>query len=216
MNELMIDIETLNTTNDAIVFQVGLAVFNSETHKVLKERIFEMDIEEQNCRGRTFSADTLAFHLGIPASLRASITDPDKVHYLVDDLYASIQLLVAEFKPKVVWAKGSFDFNILEDMFGYSNERAMPWKFYQVRELRTLMQECGVSKGDVSHNALEDCIAQIKQLKACREVIKASEIRGCLLACEQKVADLEDSNEMADNSHIEAKIPASQGGTGNG
>lgn len=29
----------------------------------------------------------------------------------------------------------------------------------------------------------------------------------------ERLADLEDSNEMADNSHIEAKIPASQGGT---
>jgi hypothetical protein len=169
MIEAMADIETLDTKNSAVVFQIGLVIF--EGGLLLEQFQWNLDIDQQLGRGRTVSASTLAFHLGIPTNLKDAIVKEDEI-YCGAVVITALQEVIARYKIKNFWSKGSFDFNILESLF-IDYQAATPWKYYQLRELRTLMQECNVPKGDVSHNALEDCLAQIKQLNACRAKIGA-------------------------------------------
>jgi hypothetical protein len=164
MIEAMIDIETLDTKNSAVVFQIGLVIFKEE--KRLKERQWNLMIDQQLARGRTVSASTLAFHLGIPANLMGAIKQEDDI-YCGGVAINGLKDEIASYEIKNFWAKGSLDFNILESLFSDYNE-VVPWKFFQLRELRTLMSECKVPKGDVSHNALEDCLAQVEHLNECR------------------------------------------------
>lgn len=161
---MMIDIETFNTTNDAVVFQVAVVIFNPDNEDIWSDQ-WCLDVDEQLELGRTVNASTLAFRLGIPGNAKLCLES--ELLMTLSDLSGMLDLIFDEFNPETVWAKGNFDFNILEDLLG-----EVPWKYYQCRELRTLMKECGVSKGDVAHTALEDCQAQIKQLKACREIIE--------------------------------------------
>ena len=167
--EAMIDIETLDTTNSSVVFQVAIVYFEPDTLNEVNKEIWTLDVDAQLAMGRTVSASTIAFHLGIPANALKCLTSKRAQHPSIFLQGLSKSLEIA--KPKAIWAKGSFDFNILEDMYGQCDV-PVPWKYYQERELRTLMKECGVSKGDVSHNALEDCYAQIIQLSSCRLKIK--------------------------------------------
>lgn len=169
MIEAMIDIETLDTKNSAVVFQIGLVIFEGNT--ILQKCQWNLMIDQQLARGRTVSASTLAFHLSIPANLRMAIEMEDKT-YCGAVAIGRIHDELASYTVKNFWSKGSFDFNILESLFKDFDE-SIPWKFYQLRELRTLMQECSIPKGDVSHNALEDCLNQIDQLNACRAKIGA-------------------------------------------
>lgn len=162
--EAMIDIETLDTTNTSVVFQVAVVMFDKD-YTLIKRKSWNLNVDEQlTDLARTVSASTLAFHLKIPKNALAALNDkyPTSTFNFMLDLME----MFTEYKPVNVWSKGSFDFDILEDLLV-----TVPWEFYQKRELRTLMAECKVPKGDVSHTAIEDCIAQINQLMQCRDNI---------------------------------------------
>jgi len=172
----MIDIETFDTANTAVVFQVGLILFDSATGRCVVEQLWHLDVAEQINRGRTINANTLHFWLDPKISSVAYSSLSSKTHHVsTSDFFAQLYYEIQDCndnKGCVVYAKGSFDFNILEDMYD-GNYSQPPWKFYQCRDLRTLMKECGVPKQDVvTHNALDDCKHQVKQLMKCRKVIK--------------------------------------------
>ena len=165
--EAMIDIETFDTSNDAIVFQAAIIMFDKH-HAITYRETWNLDFDEQFKAGRTVSASTAAFHLGIPANAEKALKDQTVAS--MTRFASCLARVIEKHGPKHIWAKGSFDFNILENMFDMAKFPA-PWKFYQLRELRTLMSECNVKKGDVAHNALADCVAQVAQLAQCRAKI---------------------------------------------
>ena len=165
--EAMIDIETFDTVRTAVTFQVGLVMFDDQDEPVFSHT-WNLNVDEQLKLGRTMSASTIAFHLGIPGNALDSLSG---ITVSLSDFTKQITDVFDKYKPSFVWSKGSFDFNILEDIFLQLSNNARPWMFRQERELRTLMTECKVDKGDVSHTAIEDCIAQVKQLKQCRAVV---------------------------------------------
>lgn len=76
-----------------------------------------------------------------------------------------------EYKNIEVWAcDPDFDLAILSNLYGELN-LPVPWKYWNtrsVRTMRTLNKIAGieVSKPTVTHNALEDCIRQVKEVTA--------------------------------------------------
>ena len=163
--EVMIDIETLDTADTAVVFEVGAVFF-----KGAKQHRYQWDlvVEQQVRDGRTICGDTMAFHFKTNGGvgMLASISKPS---HCVLSMHKELTELFKTHAPTDCWAKGNFDYPILESLFA---DLGVPWKFYQLRELRTLMKECDIPKGIVRHTALQDCVDQIKRLKACRKVIK--------------------------------------------
>lgn len=162
MLEAMIDIETFDTQRTAVVFQVGLVLFDKD-HVEHFNRTWNLNVDEQLANGRTMSASTIAFHMNIPANAMQSLNG---ITVSVDVLRKQLDDIFAVHDVSAIWSKGSFDFNIIEDLMGEK-----PWPFWAERELRTLMSECGVLKGDVKHTAIDDCRAQVEQLSCCRGVI---------------------------------------------
>lgn len=167
VTEAMIDIETLDTEDTSICYQVGIILFRG--HEVVAQRQWNLDIQEQIDAGRSISADTLAFHLRIPQGLGTSMAMAD-----TDVATFKAQLRSfwrRNFNPKYWWAKGNMDFDVLEDLIGEDN---CPWEWYNQMELRTLIRETGADKPEPPHNALADCILQHGQLLQCREIIDAA------------------------------------------
>lgn len=166
--EVMIDIETLDTKASAVVYEVG-AVFFKGTKQF--KYLWRLDVPVQVARGRTISGDTMKFHFGHVQgkNLLTALTDPKilSMPCFIHELIEAVQ----QHKPEKFWAKGNFDYPILEDLFDLFCTK-VPWKYYQLGELRTLMKECGVDKGKVQHTAAADCVDQIKRLKACRAIIR--------------------------------------------
>lgn len=74
------------------------------------------------------------------------------------------------YDPVPIWSKGKFDLNILWSHYG-AKKLVCPWKYYQCRDLRTMMKECGVAGNyeDVAHDALVDARDQVGYLAKCRE-----------------------------------------------
>jgi hypothetical protein len=169
MTEAMIDIETFDTANSAVIFQIGALIFDGP--KVTAEFCIDLAVQTQIDSGRTISASTLAFWLNPEISGVAHKALSAKHPAYKNNALHQLCNFLNQCKLDAVWAKGSFDFNLLEN-FCEQCEFEVPWKFYQPRDLRTMMKECGVPKhANISHNALDDCLHQHKQLMECRKRI---------------------------------------------
>ena len=165
--EAMLDIETLDTEDTTVVYQIGLIVFKQDVLLYSKE--FDLSIQEQLDAGRTVSESTLGFHMQSPRGLAQSLHNPMKSS--VHTVYEALQNVKNAFRPKYWWSKGRFDYEVLEDLMA-SYEPV--WQWYQKMELRTLIRETGVDKVEPDHTALSDCLLQLNQLNLCRSVINGS------------------------------------------
>ena len=161
--EAMVDIETLDTRGSSVVYQVGVIVFQG--NDLLYSKEYNMQLDQQLECNRTVSEDTLKFHLSAPQGLAISLNSLERT--TVQELMNHLKT-ANKFKPKYWWAKGSFDFDILEDLLN----NQVPWMWYQKMELRTLIRETGADKPEPSHSGLADCLIQLKQLQQCREIIR--------------------------------------------
>lgn len=168
--EAMIDIETLDTAPSAVVFQIGIVGWDDLGHTM--KFILDLPVTEQLKKGRTVSVDTLAFWTNpdISAVVHSSLSVSHPAHFdLVVALDRIDELLV---NVTTFWSKGSFDFTVLEHLY-HSMHRHTPWRYYQCRDLRTLMRECEIpSHENISHNALDDALKQKDTLFLCRKKLE--------------------------------------------
>lgn len=173
--EAMVDLETFDTAETAVIFQIGVVLFERDTGGILQEHLLHLNVQQQIDAGRTISASTLEFWLnpkisGTAAESLGSHGLSENAGYAQSIMSKVVQIIKLN-DVAAVWSKGSFDFNLLENLCK-QYEITVPWTYSQPRDLRTMMKECGVPKQDVvSHNALDDCLQQIKLLMKCRRCI---------------------------------------------
>lgn len=184
MREMMIDIETLDVLKTAVVPQVGFCVFQGET--VLHQRQMNLRVKEQMpnpwgpaAGGRTLSWETIRFWMRQPDEARLSIID-DSETYPAMFVAMAIGDAAREYKVEKFWAKGSFDFDILEDLFGQATSCTLPWDFRSKRDLRTeldhLPKNQRPARVGIAHTALGDALHQHQELVALRRLLAAGRI----------------------------------------
>lgn len=186
MREMMIDIETLDVARTAVVPQVGYCVFQGET--VLKSRQMNLRAQEQMptymgpaAGGRTISWKTFQFWMRQPDESRLSIVDDTETYPAMAVLYA-LAADAQEYNVERFWTKGSFDFDILEDLFAqHSGEGGLiPWNFRTKRDLRTeldhLPKHLHPERTGVAHTGLGDALYQHQQLVVLRRQFAAGNI----------------------------------------
>lgn len=162
----MIDLETLDTNDEAVILTVGLVDFDTEKCYVDENTALHirMDLNEMMASaGRSISASTLEFWIRQPQPVSESLFE-GQIH-----LISQLSKILYERMPggaHSVWSNGSnFDISILEDLF----EKRVPWHFWDVRDVRTINQigkevfgyplkERGFDGRP--HNALDDAIHQ--------------------------------------------------------
>lgn len=177
---LMIDLETLAGTTDAVVLQVGFIEFDPITQTFGDEGVYDVALNEQkfrNCEPRTVlwwaqqSDDALNSVLRIPESRRM----PVKV--VLELLHAKID------RSEYVWARGpSFDLAILNDLAkGYAicqGEYIPYWKWRDERPMRDLIESCGygMMRKGVAHNALDDAKHQAANVVRAYELMQTRKL----------------------------------------
>lgn len=176
MIDAMIDIETLDTANTAIVLQVAVVTFDVDTFELQSQNSWHLNVDMQKESGRTWSTATLQWWLNQPNDTQQEVLLPAfgvQAHH-PDIVMSELHTLLKDKDIRYVWSQGSFDFDIIENMMGL---RELPWEFWQKRDCRTiesLAEMCGVDiaklkescrSGLTYHNAQDDCIAQIKKLE---------------------------------------------------
>lgn len=156
--DLMIDMETLGTTRDAIILSVGILIFDRHTGEILEDVYYEFDVGSQIFNGRTIDARTVAWwRENNPQELRRLLTS--RVDALspsvLKDILAKIR---KDFRINKIWSRGSMDFLLLESIVGTEK---LP--YFLAADIRTL-DVFGLRMGKNNHNALDDCKVQLKYL----------------------------------------------------
>jgi hypothetical protein len=162
MKDIMIDIETLDTKETAVIVSIGAVFFDIKTKTLGKElyRTCTEDLEWQvDMYRRTVSMDTLKWWLNQSSEAR-NIFQPNSIGSQAFSLcLIDLREFIHLSKGVNVWANSpSFDLRILKDAFNSCAE-APPFKYYQERDFRTIAAVHNI-KLDSNHNALDDAKAQ--------------------------------------------------------
>lgn len=185
----MLDIETLSTKPNAVVLSIGAVEFNPETGDIIREFYQELDLQDQpdrhidistiqwwadRCKENESNLDLLAkpklqrlSTLMVLGMLDTFINEPQS-----EDLFGykprCIELERDEFNVAVWACDPDFDIAILNNLYESVYLRC-PWRYNEPKSVRTIrllaeMKGIELPKSKASHNALEDCIRQVKEV----------------------------------------------------
>ena len=162
--DLMIDLETMGTANDAVILSIGAVFFDIKTQQLGPTFHAILDRDDQLAKSRTYTDSTMQWWKRqseeAQSIFKAKGADPKK----------ALTEFIKFYKQKTKvhpWGNGStFDISIMEDMFTCYGLKS-PFVFWRVMDVRTFKRFVGkgadipVAIG-VKHNALDDAIAQAK------------------------------------------------------
>ena len=159
LSDIMIDLETLNTTPDATILTIGAVKFDPfgrELQEPKMESFYcKVDVDSCDRIGLTTSDDTIAWWAQQSKEAQEAAFDSEG---RIDIEEAFARLYKFCWGAKRVWSNGScFDIIICEHVFRKIN-RAVPWKFWEVRDVRTAF-DLGINPQRppvTAHHALED------------------------------------------------------------
>lgn len=167
MQHLMIDLETMGTRFDAPVLAIGAVFFDPDTGQLGEKFYRHIDMEDA-CRYGKVSGATIKWWLKQSDAAREAITRDGGI--MATQAFTEFQAWIlgspagTRVKP---WGNGAtFDISILEYAFLRIIDREAPWKFWSIRDCRTIKEvaepfniRVEELKG-VAHHALDDAVHQ--------------------------------------------------------
>jgi hypothetical protein len=175
--DIMIDLETLATTPDAQILSIGAVKFDpfgKDVQEPAMDRFYvRVDIDSCDQLGLVASDATIEWWSQQDKAAQDEAFNPeDRVH--IRDAFE--QLYKFCWGAKRVWSNGSaFDIVICEHIFRKLN-KAVPWSFWQVRDVRTAF-DLGINPHRppvLKHHALEDAWNQAVGIQNVYGVLRTS------------------------------------------
>lgn len=167
--EVMIDLETLGTGNDAVILSLGAVKF--DPHSMEMGEKFYVTIDPASCQryGMKIDAKTVLWWMGAERSEARDFL----INAELLDLAAALEgfrLWMNGDKP--VWGNGAtFDNVILRNAFAAIGMEC-PWKFWNDRCYRTMKNvapkmavDTPIERIGTHHNALDDAVTQARHLQ---------------------------------------------------
>lgn len=159
-DNLMLDLETLDTKPGAVLLSIGAVVFNQaeglkdELHVVLSR-------PQMESFGFTTSADTLAWWSQQSAEARKTLdaASSEEAVEVREGLWAFKELFSSARKKMPVWGNGADFDNVLLAAVYERLGLPLPWGKYNnrcFRTLKNLRRDITVLRDGVHHNALDD------------------------------------------------------------
>jgi len=157
--DIMIDLETLATSTDAAILTIGAVKFDPFGREAQEPSMtpFYVRVDLDSCDeiGLVTNDDTIAWWANQSKEAQEeAFNTNDRIH--IRDAFE--QLYKFCWGAKRVWSNGScFDIVICEHVFKKVN-RAVPWKFWEVRDVRTAF-DLGINPlrpPVTAHHALQD------------------------------------------------------------
>lgn len=169
MTDVIIDLETLSTRPHAVILVLAGIKFNrnDDIPPLEKMDTFYRRIEISSCTDIYLHTDskTVKWWEEQKEDVREEAFRKERF---------PLHTVLAEFtawfgSSRYIWGHGaSFDPVILSEAYIRSGLEA-PWKFWDIRDTRTLYDISGVSPGsfpnDHPHNALYDCYSEVQALR---------------------------------------------------
>lgn len=169
MKSIMLDIETLGTTANSIILSIAAVKFefgNDETE------VYSVNIDPKSAKkyGMISNPSTIQWWKDQrQEALKAFMTNQISIESALDGF---TDFVGPEWKDTIFFVNGaSFDYPILQWSYD-ATDRTAPWKYWNQRDARTLYAICGIDmrtypRVGTYHNAVDDCLTQIKALKEC-------------------------------------------------
>lgn len=158
----IIDLETLDTAPTAVVTQIGCIIVERGTFLVRDEFSLHLPILPQLAAGRTFSADTIAWHLSKKNHiLSTGGTDPRNAFH-------ALHLLLDTHKPRNTWAWGKdFERPILENIYRHHDIPLTPYAFRSFHCGRDAWHLAfdDAKPPERTHDAIKDCFDELRDIK---------------------------------------------------
>lgn len=185
MNHIMVDIETLDTQQSAVVLSIGAVVFDPHS-KALGETFyveFTDDLASQQIKGRTISADTVRWWMMQSDAAKVVFANRDAADLIVkgkinvasrlsteDGLNEFSHFVARNGGNKVeLWGNGSDFDNVIIGSLYDSFDMIKPWSYGKNRCYRTMKRVFGENvplvRQGVHHNGLDDAITQAVHLQ---------------------------------------------------
>lgn len=180
----MLDIETLDTSPQAVVISIGAVVFDPLAEELGPVYYTELtDLADQQQRGRTLNADTVVWWMNQDALARQvfaeKAADAPNRATTVNALLGFAELIrAAGGRDALIWGNGSDFDNIIVGSLYDSYGMKKPWSYSKNRCFRTmknLRPDVKVAREGTHHNALDDAITQAKHLQAIYQALTKSE-----------------------------------------
>lgn len=178
------DIESLSLEPDAVVFEIGIAIYNTEK-SVCQQLLFLPDIGEQIAAGRRIDQSTIDWHVntvhgGNFTAFAARLSQAfrgDGVHM---NLVATYSRILETLKDvDAIWINGlSFDPVVISSLFSpyYPGRESVPWSYKKESDVRTTRRtlampnfpsipipECLDTTGRQTHFAVVDATWNVAQ-----------------------------------------------------
>ena len=193
---VMVDIETLSTSKDAAITEIGACIVGSQGIPAIVQTTFHStcvdpcgDTDEATIRWR--EANNLPW-LSWNEVSAPSIFDPEHISVVLPKFFNWLNDCVekTEKTKLIMWCKGTdFDKVILETAWDYrcyntnpsGAKMPIPWQYNNFHDLRTLLKvfpQFKVPKETVVHDGLQDSIQQAGQLVKIAEHITYLDYKG--------------------------------------
>tara|TARA_A100001391_G_scaffold94822_1_gene62820 strand:- start:6411 stop:6917 length:507 start_codon:yes stop_codon:yes gene_type:complete len=160
----MLDLETLATTPDAAVLTIGACKFDPNQNDVQSTFYERIQLDSQESYDRVINEDTLAWWSKQDKQIQEDAFGEGTDRIDLKD--AMKKLYTFGLGTTNVWSHGAiFDVVIVENIC-QSFQQAVTWKFWEVRDTRTLFDLANISvRIEGKHNALTDAVAQAKAVQ---------------------------------------------------
>lgn len=149
---IMVDLETYDVNPSAVILSIGACVIDAP------EKRFYLELDPTTQFERTVSMATKEWWSKQPMPI------PIGSCHLYDAL-AQFTFWIRSFNAEpVIWCKGTdFDVAILTHAYNQMSV-AVPWKYNNTRDCRTIFKIANYTPKKAEHNALQDAIEQADDL----------------------------------------------------
>lgn len=164
MKDVMVDLETLGRSENALITQIGGVYFNPLTGETGSQFLVNIDPVSAEHLGMKMDADTVRWWLTQSKEAQDTLfQDPVEVHRALAQANSFLG------SAERVWSHATFDFVILQHAFELSGQPRLSYKAGM--DIRTLTYLSKVDRSDfpregVHHNGLDDAIYQVKYVSA--------------------------------------------------
>lgn len=162
MNSIMLDCETLSTSPDAVILSIAAVEFNpfEITTDFSKNKTLDIliNIDEQVQLGRVIDDSTVTWWGQQPQDVQNKLFAEEGRLSVISAL---TELRKFCWNKDRIWCQGTdFDISLLNNAYTQTKQ-PKPWKYWQVRDSRTLLDLIDVSQPTVTHDSIEDCKRQV-------------------------------------------------------
>lgn len=156
---LMVDLETMAVSPNAVVLSLGAVHFNPWGNGYGDKLYFKIDLDDQDKLGREIDPNTLDWwSKQDPKIMEEAFSSDDRI-----PVTQAIELFHKfAWGCDAFWSHGAtFDLVIIENLYRQL-KKPVPWQYWQLRDTRTLF-DLGFDPDmpkDSKHDALQDAIRQ--------------------------------------------------------